>query len=110
VQKDWDAVGEAITTRLAELDMSPTELAKASGVSPATLREIRNSRTPRRRSAHTLAAISTALRLPTDHLMRVAEGADSPVLLGEDRLTALEEEVARLKERVAELGRPGLRD
>ncbi|QWF79767.1 XRE family transcriptional regulator [Amycolatopsis sp. CA-230715] len=98
MSRNWDQVASAITTRLAELEMTQQELANRSKVSTATLRELSHNRNPRRRSDRLLRAISVALQWPSDHLAQVADGelsASSP-----DRLTALETEVARLSERV----------
>jgi transcriptional regulator with XRE-family HTH domain len=97
VAKDWDAVAEAINTRLAELEMTQTELATKSRVSPATLRQIQHG-VPKRRSPRTLADISEALSWPSDHLERVSEGA--PPAGGGDRVTRLEAELNALRARV----------
>ncbi|TDC94023.1 XRE family transcriptional regulator [Saccharopolyspora aridisoli] len=95
--KDWDAVATAINTRLAELDLTQRELAERSGVSTATLRQLQNNYEPRRRSPRLLAAISEALRWPSDHLAQVLEG-ESP-----EEEADLRAEVARLRKDVAEL-------
>jgi transcriptional regulator with XRE-family HTH domain len=101
VGKDWDAVAEAINTRLDELEMTQQELAASSGVSTATLRELQQNKSPRRRSPRLLAAVSTALRWPAGHLAEVAVGGAG---VGEsDRLAALEAEVNRLRERVQKI-------
>lgn len=99
--RDWDAVGEAITTRLEQLGMSQSELAAASGVSTATLREMQNARPDRRRSSRTLAAISTALKFPAGHLEKLAMGGET---VGEsDPLDALAAKVEDLARRVEAL-------
>lgn len=95
--RNWDAVAEAINTRLAELDMTQVELAGKSRVSTATLRQLQHG-VAKRYSPRTLAAISGALSWPSDHLERVATGSGSPAAV--DRIAALEEVVADLRERV----------
>lgn len=105
--KDWAAVAAAINTRLAELDMTQKELADRSEVAVFTLRQIQSPEAypSRRRSPRTLAAISRALRLPEDHLARVAD-QDSPDEVNsdvQDELADLRREVADLRERVTQL-------
>ncbi|SDP88044.1 Helix-turn-helix domain-containing protein [Actinopolyspora xinjiangensis] len=104
--RDWQAVAEAINTRMEELDLSQQELATRSGVSVATLRELQHNKNPRRRSARLLAAISEGLRWPSDYLAKLAEGEDAneptagPAL---DALREVREELAELRQRVAAL-------
>jgi hypothetical protein len=71
---DWDAVAEAINSRMRERRMTQMEVAAKSGVSIATIREIQHNAAPRRRSPRTLAAISVALDWPSEHLDRVSRG------------------------------------
>lgn len=104
--KDWAAVAAAINTRLADLGMTQKELSERSGIAVFTLRQIQNPEAypPRRRSAPTLAAISRALRLPEDHLARVAD-RDAPAdddLDVRSELAALRHEVDDLRERMAQ--------
>lgn len=98
--RDWDAVAEAINTRLAQLEMTQAELASKSRVSTATLRQIQHG-VAKKRSPHTLAAISEALGWPSRHLEQLAEGeAGSPEA---DRIARLESTVAELEQRVRRL-------
>lgn len=100
MSKDWQAVADAINTRLAELDMTQAELASKSTVSPATLREIQHG-VGKKRSPRTLAAISEALGWPSRHLDDVASG--DAELGGQDRVSQLEASLAELTERVARI-------
>jgi uncharacterized protein YceH (UPF0502 family) len=101
--KDWDAVAEAINTRLDELQMTQQELSISSGVSTATLRELQHNRNPRRRSNRLLEAISTGLRWPAGHLARVLEGGTGSGHVEADlraELDQLRGEVSALRERM----------
>ncbi len=98
--KDWEAVANAINTRLAELDMTQRELAERSGVSAATLRQIQNNYESRRRSPRLLAAISEGLRWPSGHLARVLEGEEATDV---EDVEALRSDVQSLREEVSEL-------
>ncbi|WP_261559820.1 helix-turn-helix domain-containing protein [Frankia tisae] len=73
-EEDWPAVGRAIDTRMRERRVSQQALAAASGVSVATLRELRLGTTGRRAQDSTLAAIARALDWPDDHLFVVLLG------------------------------------
>ncbi|WP_019808222.1 helix-turn-helix domain-containing protein [Saccharomonospora halophila] len=95
--KDWNAVAEAINTRLAELGMTQAELASKSRVSPATLRQMQHG-VAKRRTPHTLAAISEALGWPSRHLEQVSEGES--VAPDPDRVARLENALADLEQRV----------
>jgi transcriptional regulator with XRE-family HTH domain len=75
--RDWAAVATAITTRLAELEMTQQELAARSGVSVATLRQLQRGM-ERRRNPRTLAAVSSALQWPDGHLGEIAESTLAP--------------------------------
>ena len=107
--ENWDAVGQAITNRLAEVQMTQLELAGASGVSPATIREIQYNKLARRRSPRTLAALSEALSWPANYLSQVLAGeiaqphpdeSADPLL---KEITAVHDELRDLRERVAQL-------
>lgn len=104
--KDWDAVAKAINTRMDELDMTQQELAVASGVSTATLRELQHNKNPRRRSVRLMEAISSALSWPPAHLSRVLEEGvsvpgDEKSIRGE--LHELRDEVTELRARIEAL-------
>ena len=106
---DWEAVGKAISGRLDELQMTQLELASASGVSPATIREIQYNKLARRRSPRTLQALSEALKWPASYLGQVlvgeaaaphADEANDPVLR---ELNAVHDELRSLRDRVSSL-------
>lgn len=111
--RDWQAVAEAINTRLAELDMTQQELSTRSGVSVATLRQLQRG-LERRRSERTLADVSVGLRWAAGHLAAVADSrvpadpATSTVAVvdarGED-LAALRKSVASLADRLDDVER-----
>lgn len=99
--KDWSAVAAAIQGRLAELEMTQTELATRSAVSYATVRELLKNPEGRQRNPRTLAALSEALGWPSGHLAAVLAGEepsdpdeDDPVLT----------ELARINETLQSLG------
>ncbi|SFJ76863.1 Helix-turn-helix domain-containing protein [Amycolatopsis sacchari] len=71
--KRWDAVADAINTRLEQLGMTQAELASKSRVSVATVREIQHG-VAKRRSPRTLAALSEALKWRSEYLEQVADG------------------------------------
>ena len=68
--EDWAAVAAALNERMAELRIGQQELAHRSGVSVSTLRQLQHGAS-RRVQNRTLAAISTALDWPEDHLTAV---------------------------------------
>lgn len=72
----WNAVSKAITERMTRLNMQQSQLAKDSGVSQATIRELQYNTEQRRRSPRTLSAISKALGEPGDFLQHVFMGAE----------------------------------
>jgi transcriptional regulator with XRE-family HTH domain len=92
VARDWQAVAEAINTRLAELEMTQQELAIRSGVSVSTVRQLQRG-VEKRRGERTLADVSEALRLAPGHLSAVADGRSSPP---EAETSADEREVGEL--------------
>lgn len=77
MSKDWQAVSEAIKTRLEEIDMTQAELSHRAGVALETVRELQHNLQPRRRSPRTLTAVSSALGWPEKHLEAIASG-ESP--------------------------------
>ena len=105
---DWTAVAKVVNERMSALDLTQRDLSERSGVSTATLRKIQQG-DDQRRSATTLTAISRALRLPDDHLRRIASGSPGAgaVASAEDRLPerleSVEAQLAQLQERVAAL-------
>lgn len=108
---DWDAVGKAVGTRLAETRMTQMEVASRAQVSLTTLRELQHNLNPRRRRPQTLAAISEALGWPSGYLEEVLRGhapqphadeTSDPILRAID---GLEQEVRALRTRVEEIER-----
>lgn len=110
--KGWEAVADVISKRMEELDITQAELAHRAGASIQTVRELQQNLFERKRSPRTLAAFSTALGLPPEHLAKIHAGEDpgdpdagDPVLaeLAElktavtsitDRLDAIEQRLA----------------
>lgn len=74
--KGWEAVADVISRRMHELDMTQAELAHRADASIQTVRELQQNLLERKRSPRTLAAFSTALGLPPDHLSKVLAGED----------------------------------
>lgn len=100
-EDNWDAVSEAVRSRIAELGITQKELAAQSGVSESTIRQLQNNYGPRRRNRRTLEDLSRSLRWPGDHLARILDGVAAhtrPEI--SDSLLA---EVAELRSRVADL-------
>jgi transcriptional regulator with XRE-family HTH domain len=75
--EDWQAVTDALNARMAERRMTQQALAKASGVSVATLRLLQRGVKGRRVQDANLAAVSRALGWPDGHLLSVLL-ADAP--------------------------------
>ncbi|WP_026197267.1 helix-turn-helix transcriptional regulator [Sciscionella marina] len=100
MQENWEAVAEAINTRMGELDLSQQDLAVRSQVSSATLRGIQRNYGTYRPSRRTLAAVSAALNWPREYLGAVADG-ETPE--GGGPLDELRNEVRELRERVERL-------
>jgi DNA-binding Xre family transcriptional regulator len=65
--EDWTAVAHALNQRMAALRIGQQELTERSGVSVSTVRQLQHG-AGRRVQNRTLAAISTALDWPEDHL------------------------------------------
>lgn len=76
--RDWPAVAAAIGARMREREISQRQLAERANVSVATIRELQHNYKPRRRSARTLQAISTALDWPPGRLEDVLQGTAAP--------------------------------
>lgn len=102
--KDWDSVARAIRQRMADLDMTQTELSQRAGVALMTVRELQQNLKPRRRNPRTLAAMSEALGWPSGHLAAVLAGespedpdAGDPVL---DELDAMKEQITEITRRL----------
>ena len=74
MSEDWAAVGEAVSQRMREREISQQQLAKRSGVSPATIRLIQHHPGDHRHSPRTLEAVSRALDWPPDYLDNVLNG------------------------------------
>jgi transcriptional regulator with XRE-family HTH domain len=76
-RENWPAVAAALGARMDACRLSQQELASQAGVSVATLRVLQRGAGERRVQNTTLAAVSRALGLPGDHLLRVL--LDQPV-------------------------------
>src|SRR5262245_18104936 len=68
--EDWAAVAAAISERIARRRIGQQDLARLSGVSVSTLRELQHS-AGRRVQNKTLVSIARALEWPDDHLIQV---------------------------------------
>jgi DNA-binding Xre family transcriptional regulator len=108
--EDWAGVANALNERMATLRLGQQELAQRSGVSVSTLRQLQHG-AGRRVQNKTLAAISTALEWPADHLTAVllARRSEPPstrvvdvdsIL---DGLRRIEECLARVTDRLNDL-------
>lgn len=100
----WADVARTVNARMAEMEISQTELAALSGVSPATLRKIQAG-DEQKRTRSTLASLSRALGLNEDHLWRVSRGESPEVGAAppQSELSALRTEMADLARRVEAL-------
>ncbi|GAA3068543.1 hypothetical protein GCM10010464_35930 [Pseudonocardia yunnanensis] len=96
--RDWQAVADAINTRLAERGMTQRALAEASGVSVATLRKLQKAE-PADRGKPVLMALSVALGWAPNYLQTLSDGAQAP----SDSATALRDEVAALRADLSEV-------
>ncbi|TCJ40788.1 XRE family transcriptional regulator [Parafrankia sp. BMG5.11] len=102
--EDWAAVAMALNERMARRRIGQQDLARLSGVSVSTLRELQHG-AGRRVQNKTLASIARALEWPDDHLIQVLlsgppledRGATEPT--GREILTAL----ARVEDRLTEI-------
>jgi|SRR5882757_2688454 len=76
--EDWAAVAKAINRRMIELDLRQPELIERSGLSKATVYEVKYNVTQRQRNARTLEALSVALEWHPHHLTAVLEHRTPP--------------------------------
>jgi transcriptional regulator with XRE-family HTH domain len=74
VSEDWAAVCQAVNQRMREGEISQQQLAKRSGVSPATIRLIQHHPGDHRHTQRTLEAVSKALDWRSDYLDNVLNG------------------------------------
>jgi DNA-binding Xre family transcriptional regulator len=103
--EDWAAVAAALNERMARRRIGQQDLARVSGVSVSTLRELQHG-AGRRVQNKTLTAIARALDWPDNHLIDVllssaptdSEPARDP---GREILAAL----ARVEDRLGEIAR-----
>jgi transcriptional regulator with XRE-family HTH domain len=107
---DRQAVGWAVRERMAQLGFSTAELARRSGLSETTIRDIMQGTS--RNNKSTLVAISAVLSWPPDYLVNILHGdadknvaPESPLetylaklALGLAEIGALREDIAGLKE------------
>ncbi len=102
--EDWTAVAVALNDRMARRRIGQQDLARASGVSVSTLRELQHG-ADRRVQNKTLTAIARALGWPDDHLIHIlmsgtpAGDNETHEPPGREILTIL----ARLDERMTEV-------
>lgn len=108
---DWAAVARAINERAAELGLRQRDLIERSQLSKAVVGELSRNAKPRRRSARTLDALSTALDWHPQHLSAVLAGREPPAV-GEPvyrpgdvpaRLAAIEHQLREITDRLDEL-------
>lgn len=90
--RDWQAVADAINTRLAERGLTQKALAEASGVSVATLRKLQKAE-PADRGKPVLMALSVALGWEPGHLHALSGGEQAPA----DPTADLREQVAAIR-------------
>jgi transcriptional regulator with XRE-family HTH domain len=107
--EDWDAVAEAIQTRLVQTRMTQLDVASRARLSLTTVRELQHNLSPRRRRPQTLAAVSQALGWPPDYLQQLVNGdqpqphedeVEDPVL---HALDGLARQIQELRERVEQI-------
>lgn len=109
VSENWPLIGLAIRRRMAELELSQSELIHRAHVSKRTAYEILHCAEYRRRNVRTLQALSVALEWHPDHLQAVLAGATPPRVDSkptEDqpaRLAAIEITLRRVEQRVTEI-------
>jgi transcriptional regulator with XRE-family HTH domain len=113
--EDWAAVAAALNNQMARRRISQQDLARVSGVSVSTLRELQHG-SGRRVQNRTLIAIAQALGWPDDHLIHILlsdpramdhgideqKGSEILSALGriEDRLTEVLTRLAAVEEAV----------
>jgi len=111
VTDDWAAVARAINERSDELGLRQRDLIERSRLSKAVVGELSRNAKPRRRSARTLEALSTALDWHPQHLSAVLAGREPPAV-GEPvyrpddvpaRLAAIERQLRGITEQLGEL-------
>lgn len=95
-EEDWQRVASAINTRMEELGLSQTDLARAAGISRETVRKLQYAE-QNAYQRRTLTAISEALWDNPHGIHRVLRGQE-PVEKAPDRT-----EAGRLAERLAQL-------
>lgn len=76
MEANWNKVGKAVTKFLADTGMQQKELAAASGLSTAIIREIQAGK-PRRRRPQTWQSLSRALGQADNYLADMLRGRQS---------------------------------
>ncbi|MEX5634125.1 helix-turn-helix domain-containing protein [Parafrankia sp. FMc2] len=101
--EDWAAVASALNERMARRRIGQQDLARISGVSVSTLRELQHG-AGRRVQNKTLVAIAQALEWPDDHLIQVLV-SEPPVAGTPDEPTGREilAALVRVEERLTEI-------
>lgn len=91
--EDWAGVSNAITQRMTELHLTQSDLITRSHISKATVGELQHNSAQRRRSIHTLEALSLALDWHPDHLHAILNrrrppAPDAPVIRPDTNISA----------------------
>ncbi len=103
--ENWQAVADALNTRMAARRIGQQSLATASGVSVATLRQVQHGSHARRVQNATLTAIARALDWPDDHLIRVLVGKHVPDSFGPATDQEILAGIGRIEQRLDDLAR-----
>lgn len=104
----WGRVGKAVTERMTERGLQIEDLAHDSGLTRATIREIRQGR-PRQRPTSTLTRVSLALGWTASSLQQILDGGQPDELEYEMRSAASTAGlIERLRQRQSAPERPEL--
>lgn len=96
---DLQAVGRAVRERMGQLGSSTAEVARRSGFSETTIRDIAHGKS--RHNKSTLVAICAVLDWPPDYLVNILHGEAHKNVIPE---SPLEIHLAKLAEGLAEIG------
>ena len=102
MEEDWEAVGEAVRSRMRELKLSTAGLARETGLSETTIRYIGQSAARHNRVA--LVALSAVLRWRYDYMTNIMRSEPQKnVRIKPTRMDTLNAEVNGLKNTVCEM-------